>query len=65
MALKQELYHGQYAYDVCPNCLHWNKKELVCKIEYRNKRKVCGNIIGCEKYDDSHTRPDNWEMGMG
>lgn len=63
--MKQEYFKGNFGYNICPNCIHWQKETLKCNIDFLNKRKISGNTIGCGQYDDSHTRPNNWEMGMG
>lgn len=65
MPLKQVMLHGKMYYDVCPNCKHWDKEKQVCKIDARSERKPLGNLLSCKMYDDSHTRPNDWEMGMG
>ena len=65
MALKQVKIKGNLYYDVCPNCKHWDAELCVCKRCLRDKRVPFGNLMSCHGYDDSHTRPDNWEMGMG
>jgi len=61
----EEWLQGRYCYDICPACLHWSMRESTCALNLRSKRKPCGNVQSCPKYNDSHTVPKDHEIQMG